>query len=171
MGQLRELPEDQKNAALDWLESLPNHPEIGTEVKRLLKKAHPQISYPELDVEDRFTAKVREQEERVSQFISAQKEKENKEYWAKKTKAAINDGLVKEEEVKEFHEWMVGEHLGNYERAAKMWHDEKHAAAEPTNYQELTGIQLPSNEGLFANPIKFGRDEAMRAVNDIRRGR
>lgn len=171
MPTLRDLPEDQKNAALDWLESLPNHPEYGHEIKRTLKKINPAINYPEIDIEDKVSLKTKEQEEKINKFLEEQRTKENKEYWGKKKQAALEAGLIKEEEVDDFHKWMVEEHLGNYERAARMWHDEKHAAAEPTNYQDVTGVQLPSHEGLFANPTRWARDEALKAVNEIKRSK
>lgn len=171
MGRLRDLPEEAKNNALDWLEELPNHPEYGHEIKRTLKKINPAINYPELDIEDKVSAKTKEQEEKIDKFLKEQRDKENKAYWGQKKQAAIEAGLIKDEEVEDFHKWMVEEHLGNYERAAKIWHDEKHAAAEPTNYQDMTGIQLPSHEGLFANPQRWARDEAMKSINEIKRAR
>jgi len=170
-GRLRDLPEDQKNAALDWLESLPEHPEYGNEIKRTLKKINPNIRYPEIDVEERLEARDKEREEKVSKFIQEQKDKENRAYWTAKKNAALEAGLIKEDEVEAFHKWMIDEHVGNYERAAKMWHDEKHAAAEPTNYQDVTGIQLPSHEGLFQNPVRWARDEAMKSINEIKRNK
>lgn len=171
MASLRDLDPELKDKALDWLESLPNHPEVGTEIKRLLKKVNPAIQYPEIEIEDRVTAKTAEIESKFEKWQADQKDKENKEYWGKKRDKAIQDGLLKQEEVEDFHKWMIEERLGNYERAAKMWHDEKHAAAEPTNYQDITGLSLPSNEGLFQNPIKWARDEGLAEINRIRRGK
>lgn len=174
MPSLRDLDEASKNRALDWLESLPNHPEVGGDIKRALKKAagpHGAQLFPELSIEDRVSETTKKQAEKLDAFIAEQKDKENKEFWAKKREKAVNDGLIKNEEVADFHKWMIDERLGNYERAAKMWHDEKHAAAEPTNYQDVTGLSLPSNEGLFQNPIKWARDEGLAEINKIRRGK
>ena len=168
---LRDLPPDQKDQALDWLESLPDHPEYGGEIKRTLRKINPSIKYPELDLEDRIEARTKEHPEKVEKFLADQKEKENKAYWAKKRDAAIEAGLIRPDEVEPFHKWMIEENLGNYERAAKIWHEEKHAAAEPTNYQEATGVQLPSHEGLFQNPQQWARNEGLKAINEIRRSK
>ncbi len=81
----------------------------------------------------------------------------------------MDAGLVKPEETKDFEKWMIDEHLGNYDRAARMWHDEKHASAEPTNYQDVTGISLPSDEGLFGNPIKWARDTSYKMINEMKK--
>ena len=166
---LKDLPEEQKNAALDWIESLPNHPEVGHEIKKLLKKANPNIQYPELDIEERLSAKTKADSERIDKFLESQKEKENKAYWAEKTKAVKERGHVRDDEVDDFHKWMVDEHIGNYDLAAKEWDAIKHTAAEPTNYQDVTGVQLPSHEGLFQNPQRWSRDEAMKYFNERNR--
>lgn len=169
---LTDLSEEQKDKTLEWLESnVLNHPEYGKEVKKILKKIEPKVNFPEVDLEEVVHAKTKEQEEKIDKFLAEQKDKENKAYWNEKKKKAIEEGLIKAEEVDDFHKWMLDEHLGNYERAARMWHDEKHAAAEPTNYQERTGVQLPNEEGLFANPVSWARNSAMKAINEIRRGK
>jgi hypothetical protein len=165
------LSEEDKDKTLAWLETnVLNHPEHGKAVKKILKKVDPRVNFPEVDLEEAVDAKTKAQEEKIDKFLAEQKEKENKAYWSEKKSAALRDGLIKPEEVEDFHKWMVEEHLGNYERAAKMWHDEKHKSAEPTNYQERTSMQLPNNEGLFANPIKFARDEAYKFINERNRG-
>lgn len=168
---LRDLPEDQLGPALDWLENLPNHPEVGKDIKRALKRANPNANFPEIDLEDHVQAATAKQAEEIAALRQEIKDKENKNFWEGKKRKVLDDGLVKPEEVEDFHKWIVDEHIGNYDRAAKMWHDEKHAAAEPTNYQDMTGLQLPANEGLFANPIRWARDEAMKSINEIRRGK
>jgi hypothetical protein len=43
--------------------------------------------------------------------------------------------------------------------------------AEPTNYAEVRGIQLPSHKGLFENPNKWGRDEAYKAISEMERAK
>ena len=165
------MDEDTLKSTLQWLETnVLKDPEVGPVVKRHIKKKAPNADFPEIEIEDAFNAKAKAQEEKIDKFLAEQKDKENKDYWAKKRDKALQDGLIKSEEVDDFHKWMVEEKLGNYERAAKMWHEEKHASAEPTNYQERTGIQLPNNEGLFANPVKFARDEAYKWMNERNRG-
>jgi broad specificity polyphosphatase/5'/3'-nucleotidase SurE len=171
MALSKTLDPEQKDATLDWLENnVLNHPEYGKQVKRILKKVDTRVNFPELDAEDYVETKTKEQEEKLNKFLEEQKQKENKAYWDGERKKASEAGLVSEEERGDFEKWMVEEHLGNYQKAAKLWHEEKHAAAEPTNYQDVTGIQLPNDEGLFKNPIKWGRDAAYKAINDIKRG-
>jgi hypothetical protein len=173
MARLRDLSEEQKDLTLDWIESLPQHPEYGREFKKLLVKADPRTksAFPDVEMQENYEKKAQEQEEKINKFLEAQKDRENKAFWEGKRKAAQDAGFVKPEETPDFEKWMVEEHLGNYERAAKIWHDEKHAAAEPTNYVDTVTPTLPSQEGLYANPIQWARNEAGKAINDIRKGR
>jgi len=173
MALSKSLSEEQKDMTLDWLESnVLNHPEYGREVKKTLKKIDARIQFPEIDAEDRFEAKAKEQEEKVNKFLEEQRTKENKQYWEGQRKTAIEAGYLKdEEEARELEKWMVDEHIGNYQKAAKLFHDERHAAAEPTNYADVTGLTLPADEGLFSNPIKWSRDTAYKTINEIRRSR
>jgi broad specificity polyphosphatase/5'/3'-nucleotidase SurE len=172
MSLSKNLPEEQKDQMLDWLESnVLNHPEYGKQVKKILKSIDSRVNFPEVDLEATFETKTKEQDEKIGKFVQEQKDKENKTYWEGQRKQAQDAGYVSGEERDDFEKWMISEHLGNYQRAARMWHDEKHAAAEPTNYQDMTGIQLPAGKGLFENPRKFARDEALSAINDLRRQR
>jgi hypothetical protein len=172
MGQMRNQPDEIKDRAWDWLEDqVLADPEVGPIIKRALKKKDPRVNFPELAIEDTITAKTQEHEKKIDDFLESQKTKENKAFWEGQRKQAIDAGHVTEEERGDFEKWMIEENMGNYQRAAKMWHDEKSAAAEPTNYQDMTGVQLPTGKGLFENPNKWARDEGLAAVNEIRRQR
>lgn len=171
MALSKSLDADQQAATLDWLENnVLNHPEYGKEVKKILTKVDPRVKFPELDAEAYVEAKTKEQEEKLNNFLEGQKKKENQAYWDAERAKATKAGLVSEEERGDFEKWMVEERLGNYQKAAKLWHEEKHAAAEPTNYNDVTGVQLPSDDGLFKNPVQWARNTALKAINDIRRG-
>lgn len=171
MALSKTLDPDQQAATLDWLENnVLSHPEYGKEVKKILTKVDNRIRFPELDAEAYLETKTKEQEEKLDKFLNDQKQKENKAYWDKERAKATEAGYVTEEERGDFEKWMVDERLGNYQKAAKLWHEEKTAAAEPTNYQDVTGVQLPSDEGLFKNPVQWARNTALKAINDIRRG-
>lgn len=172
MGTMRSQPDEVKDRAWDWLEDeVLADPEVGPIIKRALKKKDPRVNFPDLVIHDTLEAKTKEADDKINKFLQDQKDKENKAFWEGQRKQATDAGLVTEEERGDFEKWMIDEHLGNYQRAAKMWHDEKHAAAEPTNYQDTIGVQLPTGKNLFENPVKFARDEALAAVNDIRRQR
>lgn len=165
-----QIPDEQKDQVLDWLENqVLNHPEYGKDIKRTLKKIEPRVNFPEIDLEERFDAKTKEQEEKLQKFLDTQRDKENKEYWEKKRSWAKSEGLISDEDQPEFEKWMIDEKLGNYERAAKMWHDEKVKAAEPTNYSDVAGIQLPNEPGLFQNPIQWARNEGLKEIKALRR--
>jgi len=170
MSEFDNLNEDQAKGMLKWIdENVLKNPEHGLEIKRRIKKIEPRINFPDVDLEDRYDTKAKEQEEKIDKFLKEQQDKENKKFWEGERARAQDSGLVTPEEREEFEKWMVSEHLGNYQRAAKMWHDERHTAAEPTNYQDVTGIKIPNSPGLFENPVSFARNEALKVINEINR--
>lgn len=164
MPRLRDLSEEEKNLTLDWIESLPNHPEYGPEIKKLLVKADPRVkvAYPEIALEDRFDAKAKEQEEKLQKFLDEQKDKENKAYWQKQRETAKEKYDLVDEDIQAVEKFMLDEHVGNYDLAAKHFAEQKKASAVPTNYNDAVGVQLPNQTGLFQNPVAFARNEALK---------
>lgn len=166
-----QLDADQKDLTLDWLESnVLNHPEYGKQVKKILKSIDPRVNFPELDIEDAFEKRAKALEEKQEAFLKEQKAKENRAFWEKEREKAKD--LISEEIRPEFEKWMLENHLGDYQRAAKLYNEEViKPAAEPTNYQGTFGVQLPNHEGLFQNPNQWARNEALKAINDIKKGK
>ena len=172
MALSKQLSDEQKDQTLDWLEStVLNHPEYGREVKRILKKVDARIQFPEIEAEDVIEVKTKAQEERLEKFLQDQKDKENKAWIEGERRKARDSGFVTDEQQPEFEKWMTDNHMGNYQIAAKYYHDEVMRPAEPTNYAEVRGIQLPSHKGLFENPNKWGRDEAYKAIAEMERAK
>ncbi len=168
-----QLDADQKDLTLDWLESnVLNHPEYGKQVKKILKSVDPRVNFPELDIEDAFEKRAKALEEKQEAFLKQQKDKENQAFWDDQRRQAKEKGLIDDEHMPAMEKWMVENHLGDYQRAAKLYNEEViKPAAEPTNYQGTFGVQLPNHEGLFNNPTQWSRNEALKAINDIKKGK
>lgn len=171
MALSRDLDDDQKNLTLDWLESnVLNHPEYGKQVKKILKSVDPRVNFPELDIEDAVDKRMKAVEEANQKFIQDQKDKENKAFWDDQRRQAKEKGLIDDEHMPAMEKWMVENHLGDYQRAAKLYNEEViKPAAEPTNYREHYGVQLPSAEGLFKDPRSWAQNEALKEINRIQR--
>jgi hypothetical protein len=165
------MTDEQARFALDWLDkNVLNHPEHGAEVKRILKKVDPRVNFPELDLEEKISTKTKELEEKTERFLKDQKAKENENFWSKE-REKVKD-IIPSDKQQDFEKWMVENHLGDMPRAAKLYKEEVLAAsAEPTNYREHYGVGLPNSPGLFQDPRQWARDEALRAITDIRKGR
>jgi hypothetical protein len=168
-----QLDADQKDLTLDWLENnVLNHPEYGKQVKKILKSVDPRVRFPELDMEEAMETRTKAAEDKLEKYIAEQKEKENKAFWDGQRQKAKEAGLVDDEHMPAMEKWMVENHLGDYQRAAKLYNEEViKPAAEPTNYQGTFGVQLPNHEGLFQDPTKWSRNEALKAINDIKKGK
>lgn len=168
-----QLDADQKDLTLDWLENnVLNHPEYGKQVKKILKSVDSRVRFPELDIEEAMEQRTKAAEDKLEKYIQEQKDKENKAFWDGQRQKAKEAGLIDDEHMPEMEKWMVENHLGDYQRAAKLYNEEViKPAAEPTNYQGTFGVQLPNHEGLFQNPTQWSRNEALKAINDIKKGK
>jgi len=171
MPSLKDLPDDMKNAAIDWLESLPNHPEYGREFKKLLKKVDSRIQYPDMESEERIETKLAAHKKEFDDYISNQNAEKNKNYWEGKRKAARDKYSFTDEDIQKVEKFMVDEHVGNYELAAKHYNETTKAPAEPTNYYESRAMQLPNSPGLFQDETRWARNEAAKAISEIERKR
>lgn len=172
MGMMKTQPEEVQARAWDWLEDqVLADPEIGPVIKRALKKKDPRVNFPELDLHDAIEAKTTAADKKIDDFLEAQRTKENKTYWEGQRKAAKEKYSLDDEDTKKIEAYMIESHVGNYDAAARIYALDKSATAEPTNYQDMTGVQLPAGKGLFDNPVKWARDEGLAAINDIRRQR
>lgn len=171
MPSIKDLPEDQRNAAIDWLENLPNHPKIGTQIKRLLKEADTRVQFPEVELEDRVVAQTRKAEEKIDKFLEDQKAEKNKAYWEGKRKEAREKYKLDDEDIKKVEKFMVDEHVGNYELAAKHYTETARAPAEPTNIFEERRLALPNSPGLFQNETGWARNEAAKFLAERQKER
>lgn len=166
----KEKDPDTLASTLTWLETnLLENPKVGTKIKRLIKEAAPEASFPEIDLEDRLSAKEQELTERVDKFEKSQKEKENKEYWEREQKAVREEYGFNDEDMEAVKKHMIDNHVGSMRIAARDYVNFIKAPAEPTNYQERTGIQLPAFDGLMKDPAGWANQEAFKALNEIHR--
>lgn len=167
----REKDADTLVNTLTWLETnVLENPKVGTKVKRILKEVVPEYNDPALELEDRLSAKEAELTERVTKFEQAQQQKENKEFWDKEQKAVREEYEFSDEDMEAVKKHMIDNHVGSMRIAARDYANFIKAPAEPTNYQERTGIQLPSMDGLMKDPTRWATDEAFKALGEIQRG-
>src|SRR5262245_25569296 len=166
----KEVDPERMVQTLEWLETNVLEGPDGRQIKRAIKKAAPQVNFPELEMEDRMIAKEKELEERIGTFEKTQKDKENKDYWEKERKRLRDKYELSDEDLELIKKHMIDNHVGSMEIAARDYTNFVKAPAEPTNYQERTGIMLPSQDGLMKDPAGWANQEAFKVLNEITRG-
>jgi hypothetical protein len=154
----------QRNALLD---GLLTDPETRKQTLRLLKKKNPTMNVPEIDAEEAVTAALAADR--------AEREAENKLRAEQRAQDAVRDqrravvalGLISEAEIPDLEKFMQDNEVVSYEKAARLYRTAKKAEVATARPDGGPGVDLPTGKGLWRNPVKYAREQAALAVNDI----
>lgn len=151
-------------------QQLAENPSTRKEFLRMTKKVKPDLPIPELEIEESTHAAVSKAEQRVQQLEAKLREKDALAELDKRRQALIKKGLIaSEDEVKDVEKIMLERGITNHETAAE-FHQWMKQAAVPTssgyNPQVINKFDLNK---YWKNPVGAARDEAMKALGDLRK--
>lgn len=164
---LENYSEEQRASLARTALALLNHPDVSKDAKRLIKKIDPKVSFPDVDVEDRFEALREETREEAKKREEAERvRRANEAYEA--TKQRIADRGFKVEDVEKV---MKDKGIANYDTAMEFL--ENQAQLAPATADSLShGMEMPSEaQDIMKNPKKWAQNMAHTAVNDLIRAR
>ena len=136
----------------------------------MTKKVKPDLPIPELDIEDYTHRAVSRSEDRVQALEAKLREKEAIEELQKRRQSLMKKGLISNEsEVGAVEKIMLERGITNHETAAE-YHQWMKQAAVPTStgYNPSAVKQFDLNK-YWKNPVAAARNEAMNALNDLRK--
>lgn len=151
-------------------QTLAENPETRKDFLRMTKRVKPDLPIPELDIEDYTTKAVNKSEERVQALEAKLREKEAMEELQKRRQTLMKKGLISDEsEVGDVEKIMLERGITNHETAAE-YHQWMKQAAKPTStgYNPSAVKQFDLNK-YWKNPAAAARNEAMNALNDLRK--
>jgi hypothetical protein len=151
-------------------QTLAENPETRKDFLRMTKKVKPDLPIPELDIEDYTQRAVNRSEDRVQALEAKLREKEAIEELQKRRQSLMKKGLISNEsEVGDVEKIMLERGITNHETAAE-YHQWMKQAAVPTStgYNPSAVKQFDLNK-YWKNPIAAARNEAMNALNDLRK--
>jgi hypothetical protein len=151
-------------------QQLAENPSTRKEFLRMTKKVKPDLPIPELEIEESTHAAVSKAEQRVQQLEAKLREKDALAELDKRRQGLIKKGLIaSEDEVKDVEKIMLERGITNHETAAE-FHQWMKQAAVPTssgyNPQVINKFDL---NRYWKNPVGAARDEAMKALGDLRK--
>jgi Cft2 family RNA processing exonuclease len=151
-------------------QSLAENHETRREFLRLTKKVKPDIPIPELDLEDTVNRATRSSEERVQQLEAKLKQKEAMEELERRRRAIREKGLAQsEDDVKSIEKLMLERGITSHETAAE-YHNWMKQAAEPTPSAYKPNVMKNWDLNAYMkNPVNAARDNAARALQDLRK--
>jgi hypothetical protein len=145
---------------------LMQNQEVSREAKRLLKKAKPDVSLPDIELEDRLAAREAEITRKQTEF----EERLNKDALERKIEAqrqSIRDQGI---DVTALEAFMKEHEIYSYEKAAKIF-SQVNRPADPTPSSlmtEVKGMQGDDAKKLWGNPTEWARQTAKQALDELR---
>jgi len=166
--------EDVSYEARDELASLARKlsesPETRADFLRLTKKVRPDVSMPELDIEDRTNSMLQRSEARVASLEAKLHERDAIEKLEKRRSDLMQNGFVSNRaEIQEVEKIMIEKGITNHEAAAEYHKWMKQAAVPtPTGYNPNPMRQFDLS-AFRKNPVQAARDVAAQAMTEFRR--
>jgi hypothetical protein len=151
-------------------QTLAENPDTRKDFLRMTRKVKPDLPIPELDIEDYTHKAVSRSEDRVQALEAKLREKEAIEELNSRRQSLMKKGLISNEsEVGDVEKIMLERGITNHETAAE-YHQWMKQAAVPTSsgYNPSAVKQFDLNK-YWKNPAAAARNEAMNALNDLRK--
>ena len=162
-------PEAQYELAM-LARQLAENPTTRKDMLRLTKKIKPDLPIPELEIEDYTRSAVDHANDRVAQLEARLREKEALDELNSRRNKLKSKGLIdRDEDIEEVEKVMLEKGITNHEAAAEYWRwMQQSAAPTPTGYNP-SAINKFDLSKYWRNPIAGARDEAAKALNELRK--
>ena len=165
---LEDLSFEQRDELAMLAKQLADNPQTRKEFLRMTKQVKPEMSIPELEIEDYTNKKVTAAEERVMKLEAQLRDRDAREELEKR-RAKLNRS---EKEIAEIEKVMLEKGMTNHETAAEYF-DWMNQAAAPTpnsamgyNPSALNKFDLSK---YWKNPQMGAKDEASKALQELRK--
>jgi hypothetical protein len=161
---LEDLSLEQRDELALLAKQLSDNPSTRKEFLRMTKQVRPELSVPELDIEDYTNKKVSAAEERVMALESKLRERDAVEELNKR-RARLGRS---EEEVAEIEKVMLEQGVTNHETAAQYFDWMKQAATPTPMGYSSSPMNKFNLEKYWKNPQMGARDEAQKALMELK---
>lgn len=149
---------------------LAENPDTRKDFLRMTRKVNPGLPIPELDMEDYTRDAMGKSEQRVQQLEAKLRERDAVEELQRRRNSLLKKGLIdSESDIDAVEKIMLDKKIHDHETAAQ-YHSWMKQAAVPTSsgYTASPVKQFDLNR-YWKNPVGAARDEAMKALNDLRK--
>jgi len=167
---LENLSLEARDELAQLAQTLAENPDTRKDFLRMTKRVKPDLPIPELDIEDYTNRAVNRSEDRVQALEAKLRERDAIEELQKRRQSLMRKGLIaNESEVNDVEKIMLERGITNHETAAE-YHQWMKQAAVPTStgYNPSAVKQFDLNK-YWKNPAVAARNEAMNALNDLRK--
>jgi len=171
MASLEDNDLEREMAALT--RDLSNNKETRNEFLRLTKKVRPDLTVPEVEIEDRIATIESKSTEKIRELENKLREKDSLDELNRRRRSLLDKKKVEKiDDVTEVEKIMLEKGITNHETAADYWSYMRQAATPtPTGYNANV-MDKTARETLskyWKNPQVAARDEASKALQEIRK--
>ena len=160
-------PEARDELAL-LARQLAENPATRRDFLKLTKKAKPDMPIPELEIEESTSNAVQKAEDRVKALEAKLAERDALEELEKRRSKIRSRGL-KDEEIAEVEKIMLEKGITQHDSAADYWDWMRQASAPTPSGYNPNPINKFDLGKYWKNPVQGARDEASKALNELRR--
>jgi len=167
---LENLSLEARDELAQLAQTLAENPDTRKDFLRMTKRVKPDLPIPELDIEDYTNRAVNRSEDRVQALEAKLRERDAVEELQNRRQSLMKKGLIaNESEINDVEKIMLERGITNHETAAE-YHQWMKQAAVPTStgYNPSAVKQFDLNK-YWKNPAAAARNEAMNALNDLRK--
>ena len=151
-------------------QTLAENPNTRKDFLRMTKKVKPDLPIPELDIEDYTIKAMNKSEARVQQLEAKLRERDAIEELNKRRQNLIKKGKVSsEDDIPEVEKIMLERGINNHETAAEYHAWMKQAAVPTSSGYNPSAVKQFDLGSYWKNPAAAARNEAAKALNDLRR--
>jgi len=167
---LEDVSYEARDELANLARRLSESPETRADFLRLTRKVRPDVSMPELDIEERTNSMLQRSEQRVASLEAKLQERDAIANLEARRNNLVTSGLVKSRaDVSEVEKIMLEKGITNHEAAAE-YHAWMKQAAIPTpsgyNPNPMKQFDLSAFK---KNPVQAARDVAAQAMSEFRR--
>ena len=167
---LEDVSYEARDELANLARRLSESPETRADFLRLTRKVRPDVSMPELDIEERTNSMLQRSEQRVASLEAKLQERDAIANLEARRNNLVTSGLVKSRaDVSEVEKIMLEKGITNHEAAAE-YHTWMKQAATPTpsgyNPNPMKQFDLSA---FRKNPIQAARDVAAQAMSEFKK--
>lgn len=167
---LEDMSFEQRDELALLMRQLAENPATRKDVLRLTKKLKPELPIPELDIEEHTQSAVSSANKRVEDLEAKLRERDAIQDLENRRNKLMKKGLIQNEsDIEEVEKVMLEKGITNHEAAAEYWQWMKQSAAPtPSGYNPSAVAKFDLGK-YYKNPVGAARDEAAKALNELRR--
>jgi len=167
---LEDIDDETRDELAQLANKLANSPSTRNEFLRLARKASPDMSIPELDMQDNMNAAMKPFQDKISSLENKLYEKEVTDRIMSNRQNLIDSGKISREDIPEIEKLMVDKKIPDYNTATEFYRLQKESAKPtPGMYQPKTPMVDVKKIG--NNPTMWARDEASKAISELMQNR